>query len=879
MLLKTDHMNKQPAERLGRKREQLILDFMKDNDPQFPRRHAKLFDDYFCKSFEESRVGQKMGIAKNPYAIAALGGYGRQEQSVFSDVDILFLFKNRIPDEAEELVSEILYPLWDMGFEIGHATRTIKESVSLAGDDLEILMSLLDGRFICGISNLFQGLTEGLRKKIIRSRVKKIISMVVENSWERHRQFGDSAYLLEPNLKEGKGGLRDYHTMLWIARIKKELKTPRDLEYFGYLSQGEFESLENALSFISNARNHMHHITGRKSDQLYLDYQAQLARGLGYKEKGDYISVELFLGDLHKHMGFVKQSLLNFFAELGFVENSAHTKSILGKRTKIKGLDVKKNMLSFVSAEAVLKSPLLLMKIFFESLHLGIPISVEAKRIVKELLYIVDDDFRAEPSVVELFNRILMTSSPVLNGLDDMLSTGFLQCLIPEFSRIINRMQFDEYHIYPVERHSLRTVQVVTGFAGKPKGEKEQLCSVLYKEIRHKELLLWVSLLHDIGKGDTAKDHAKQGAEIAKSILKRSGFGAEHIDIASFLVENHLFLIKAATRRDIHDEETVIFCARKIKDIERLKMLYVLTVADSMSTGPKAWNDWTSSLLRDLFLKTMNILKKGELATTEAVETVERKKEDVLALMTGREDKKIAKTCFNFFSPRYMLYVPAENIPGHIELYKRLGNSGSVWDIAQLEEGNTRTVTVCAKNSPGLFSKISGVFTLNSMNILNAQIYTWKNDIALDIFTVTPPVDLVFEDEKWARAETDLHTALADEDYIAGRMKDRPLFKENQEKRTIKRPHRINVDNESSSFFTIIEVYTYDFPGLLFRITNTLFKCGLDIHVAKIATKVDQVVDVFYVRDFNGEKANSTEIVEKITSEIQKMLDAGGTKE
>jgi [protein-PII] uridylyltransferase len=316
------------SKRLKQKRERLTSSFLKGKEPDFLKSHAQILDDYFCESFEKSMVGPCMEINKNPYAIIAVGGYGRKEQCVHSDVDLLFLFKKRIPDKTDDLIREILYPLWDIGLDIGHATRSLKESVKLAGEDLEVLTSILDARYICGISLLYSELMEQLRKKVILKQANKIIICLIENSRNRHQRFGDSTYLLEPNLKEGQGGLRDYHTMLWIARIKYNLKEPRDLEYFGCLSQNEFQTLTKALSFIWDVRNHLHHITGKKCDQLYFEYQPKLAGSLKFNKKEALQPVERFLGKLHGEMEFIKQQNLMFLYEHETAKKGFHIKRL-----------------------------------------------------------------------------------------------------------------------------------------------------------------------------------------------------------------------------------------------------------------------------------------------------------------------------------------------------------------------------------------------------------------------------------------------------------------------------------------------------------------------------------------------------------------------
>ncbi|MFC1811206.1 [protein-PII] uridylyltransferase [Thermodesulfobacteriota bacterium] len=857
--------------RLQKRATQLISRFLKGDEPAFLHRHTQIIDSYFRESFETSLVGPRMGISENPYAIIALGGYGRGEQCIHSDIDLLFLFGKKIPGEAEELIREMIYPLWDLGLEVGYATRSMKECTRMAGKDFEILIPLLDARFVCGMSHLYTDLLARLRQGIIRKRSKKIITWLLDGNRARYVHFGDSSYLLEPNLKEGQGGLRDYHTMLWIARIEFDLKQPRDLEYHGCLSHDEFKELVESLSFIWNVRNRLHYLAGRKCDQLYFEYQEKLADTLQFKKLNGQQPVERFLGELHGRMEYIKERQQMFLYERGYLEKTKPGRKPL-KKTNVSGLKVEKDMLGFESPEAILRTPGLLIDIFNERIRLKIPLSAEAKRLVREFAYLIGEDFSNSVSAVQSFEKILAARTPDFNVLDEMLSTGLLVRLVPEMGGIVNRIQYDEYHFYPVDKHLLQTVQTVKTFdTGEDTGD-DPLCGNLYKELKNKALLLWATLLHDIGKSEPGGGHSEKGAEIVRAVLQRKGFEIEDVETISFLIEEHLLLAKTATRRDVYDEETAIICARRIKDVERLKMLYLLTVADAISTGPKAWNEWVSTLLRDLFLKVLSILEKGELATREAVETVERKRDAVLSSAPSQPDRQELEALLNVMSPRYLLYTPEHEMLEHFELYKDMGFDEFVWKITETADSNTRKVTICAKDRPGLFSKISGVFTLNGLDILDAQVFTWRNNIALDIFEVKPPPDQIFETEIWNRAEKHLNSALSGNLDLESALSEKVSAYRSSRRLAGERPHRVVVDNSSSSFFTIIEVFTYDFPGLLYSITNALFRCRLDIWVAKIATKVDQVVDVFYVRDFDGQKVDLPDQVEAIKSAVEAVL-------
>ncbi len=864
-----------PIRQLQERKQELLAHFVESDEPDFLTTHTDLLDDYFRESFARSSVGPCMGMEKNPYAIIALGGYGRKEQCLHSDVDVLLLFKKKIPDEAAALVQEIFYPLWDAGFEVSYATRSLKECLNLASHDFEVLTSLVDARFLCGISSLCSDLMEEMRSKILRKRAKEFILWLRERNEGRHTRFGDSTNLLEPNVKEGQGGLRDYHAMLWLGWAKYQIKEPRDLEYHGQLSHNEYLTLSEALSFIWTVRNWLHHISGRKCDQLYFEYQLKVAEALRFKDQNGQQGVEQFLGQLHGHMEFLKQQNLMFLNKVVPGKYRLRLGRARG-RLSVSGITAGQDALNFESSEAILENPYLLLEIFEQSVRLGLPLNIEARRLVQEFLHLVDEEFRRSPRVIQSLQRILLSPSQPLDVLDEMLNTGVLVALIPEMKEVVNLIQYDEYHIYPVDKHLLQAVQMLKDF-GKPELPSQDLFyGQLFKELKCPELLFWAVLLHDVGKGREGKDHSEHGAEIVSKVFQRLNFSDNDIETISFLVREHLLLTKTATQRDLNDEKVVVQCARKFRSIEELKMLYLLTVADSKATGPKAWNDWMAALLNELFFKIYHILESGELATPKAVDMVEKKRKEIFheSLSMPQGDLQLL---FDQMSPRYLLYTPAKDILRHTELYQRLGKAPFVLEAQTLPGTNYRTVAVCAKDRPGLFSKISGVLTLNNLDILNAQIYTWRNRIALDIFMVKAPPDTLFEEEAWTRVRKDLYAALNGDLALDTVLDEKLRAYQSAIKSTASRPDKIVVDNKGSDFFTIIEVYTYDFPGLLYRITDALFRCDLDVWVAKIATKVDQVLDVFYVRDLDGQKVTDPKWVATIKETIGQVLTSNRT--
>ncbi|MBW1615208.1 MAG: [protein-PII] uridylyltransferase, partial [Deltaproteobacteria bacterium] len=852
-----------PIKILEEKREGLINLFLQNKSSDFLYKHCGLIDEYFKSAFEVAGGNKSIKPDIERYAIVALGGYGRREQAICSDIDIMILFEEGIPKSSEDFISEVVYPLWDLKFELGYSFKNVNEPIKIEKEHFETFTALLDSRFVCGNKGLYLKLVKNLKEKLESSESQTITDWLIETNRKRHKKFGDSSYLLEPNLKEGKGGLRDYHTILWIARIKFGLKDFKDLERVGIFSHEEFNRLKDCLDFIWNVRNRLHYITKRKCDYFYKEYQMPAALDMGFTQEKNRKPVEVFLGILHNRMEFIKYLFLIFIYE----KCRSRTERIKDKQVDKpdKRLVIKEGYIQYVSSEAILEDPKLLIKIFEYSAKLNIPLSAEANRVTEDFLYLIEGKYQNSPEILKSFENILLAPLSDFNPLNLMLNIGVLVKYIPEFKEITDLIQYNDYHLYPVDKHSIYTLKTIKRFGRSEDITSDALCDELYTTLENKKPLLWAALLHDIGKGYSVGEHSKIGAKIATEILKRKKLKTKDIDVVSFLIENHLFLIKTATRRDIQDEGTAIFCARKIKSIKRLAMLYLLTVADSIATGPKAWNKWTEALLQDIFFKTYNIIDKGELASEQTIEIIEEKKKEIIPLNSS---------VFKAMSPRYLLYTDIKDIKDHIKLYGRLKNNSFVWHIKKVIESDTRKITLCAQDKPGLFSKIAGVLTLNGIEILDANINTWTNGIALDIFKVKPPQDKIFEKEKWKKAAIDIGFALAGKLNIKEALKKRKRDYniERDKNKGENKADNAHINNNISKFFSIIEVTTYNAPDILFRITDAIFEKDIDIRIAKIATKADRIIDVFYVRNLYGEKIVSPDKIEGLKTAIYDAL-------
>jgi [protein-PII] uridylyltransferase len=839
----------------------------------FQDQYTEVMDQYFRRSLQESSAGQSLFRNKNPFALIALGGYGRKDLCLFSDIDVMVLFGSKVPSMAKPLVEEIFYPLWDEGIELGYGTRSIKDCLGLAKDNFEALTSMMDARFICGDSPLYLSFFADLQKKVVHKRAMAFKRWLLEKHELRMAIFGDASYLLEPNLKEGIGGLRDFHHILWLAKAFFDLKVPRDLEYLGELSHTEYEDLVKNADFIRLLRNRLHHLSGRKNDRLTYDYQEKIAESLGYQEQNDVLGVEHFLGRLHGAMASLKSIHRSFV-----LTHLSHKNQLMGEshpKDLPKSLQLVQGEIGFDSATRILSNPFVLMEIFDTACRLGVPLSLEAKRLVREFLHLIDERFRCSPKAVGGFLRII-NHSRAFEALDAMLEVGFLDAFIPEFGQIRDRVQFDSYHIFPVGTHSLQTARNLKNL---PK-EKDILLLTIFSEISDPELLFIAALFHDVGK--VGKSHARRGALITRNILKRFGYDDERGEKILFLVAHHLLLAETATRRDLNDEKVVVQAARIIENAERLKMLYLLTWADAKATGPRAWNEWIENLVEELFFKVLHTFEKGDLATPDASHRMRQTMLWVKKETEGDIPAHELDELFEAMTPRYLLESKPGHVARHVMTFRSLrdgfkNDPSSVFHLDAKDEasGDVWEVTFMAKDRPGLFSDIAGVMALNNINILAAKVYTWRDGTAVDVFKVSSPLDRLHSAEIWNKARKELGEVLRGKLALSSRLQEKALPSILSVPKSPARPPEVIVDNDSSDFFTLIEVFAGDHIGLLYRITHTLFGLGIDIRIAKIATKADLIADVFYVRDLEGQKIVDKERVEGIKKALLHELRQG----
>jgi [protein-PII] uridylyltransferase len=807
-------------------------------------------------------------------ALVAIGGYGRGELNPFSDIDLMFLHSGKSPQRTEDIAQKLLYFLWDMRLDVGYSVRTISDCQEMANADMTVKTALLDSRFLIGSRPLFTDFQKMLLTQILAKGSDAFIREKVEDMKKRREKYGSSVYLLEPNIKEGEGALRDLHTALWVVKIKFKITEPRELITKGVMSEEELASFNESLWYLWRIRNELHYMAGRKNDQLTFDAQIKLARYFGYEDRGKSLAVEEFMRDYYLHATKVEHLSSTLISRCVIREDS--TRKLLGyftRRPVGEGFFVIRGELVIPDESIIEQDPNRLMKIFEYAQKQGVPLNIKVKSLIRRNLDQVNDKFRRSREANDSFFSILRSGKGVAETLRTMHHLEFLIRFIPEFERIYCKVQHDLYHIYTVDVHSLFAVEEIVKLQKGEYAKELPLLTGLANEVDKRELLLLAVMLHDIGKGEGG-GHADFGANLMPTIARRMGLSKEDSERLEFLVRNHILMAHIAQRRDLHDEKMIIQFSRQMGTSENLKMLYLLTFADIRGVGPDVWTEWKALLLQELYEKAFKVLERGDFKMEASGERVKRVKRRVIEHLGDEYPVALAKEELKAMTTRHLLSNKASVLAEHVRILLSLEEEHIVMKVVHEVDKGYSTFTICTHDVPGLFSKITGVMAANGINILGAQIHTSSNGKALDILQVNSPQGFVITDEnRWQRVQSDMRQVLEGKVRIGALVEKRyrPTLLGDKPKPTF--PSRVEIDNEVSENYSVIDIYTHDKVGLLYRITSTLTELGLYIGVSKISTKVDQVADVFYVRDIFAHKVTSPEKLAEIRARLLKAID------
>ena len=805
--------------------------------------------------------------SKNPsaaerMAIVAVGGYGRGTLAPGSDIDLLFVLPYKQTPWGEQVVEYMLYMLWDLGLKVGHATRNIDECIRLSRSDMTIRTSILEARFLWGETKLFDDLVQRFDQEVVKGTGPEYATAKLAERDERHRKVGESRYLVEPNVKDGKGGLRDLQTLFWIAKYFYRVRTGEELVAHGVFKAEEYALFLKAEDFLWAVRCHMHFATGKAEERLHFDLQREIAERLGYKRHPGLSPVERFM----KHYFLVAKDvgdLTRIFCAGLEEEQAKHVpgfnRLLAGftrRRRKLPGTSdflIDNGRITVADETVFERDPVNMIRLFWFADKHGLEYHPDALKLMTRSLKLVDRNLRRDAEANRLFLDVLTSDrDPELN-LRRMNEAGLLGRLIPDFRKIVAMMQFNMYHHYTVDEHLIRCAGVLSELERGDGGKLHPLSHKLLPGLKpHRELLYVAVLFHDIAKG-RPEDHSEAGGRIARRLCPHMGFNPAETETIAWLIEHHLTMSLTAQTRDLNDRKTIEDFAAVVQSVERLKLLLVLTVCDIRGVGPGVWNGWKGQLLRTLYYETELLLTGGfsEVAREKRAAAARQELEAALADWTERDRKRLVRLHYD----NYLLAVSlgdqvrhAEFIRGADQGHKSLSTMVRTHEFEAVTE-----ITVLSPDHPRLLSVIAGACAAAGGNIVDAQIFTTTDGRALDTILISREFDR--DEDETRRAE---RVGRLIEDVLSGRS----WLPEMIEKRTKPRrgtkafriEPRAEVRNALSNRFSVIEVEGLDRPGLLSEITGAISDLSLDIASAHITTFGEKVIDTFYVTDLTGQK-------------------------
>ncbi len=807
---------------------------------------------------------------KNPsqaerLAIVAVGGYGRGTLAPGSDIDLLFLLPYKQTPLGEQLVEYILYALWDLGLKVGHATRNLDECIRLSRSDMTIRTAVLEARYLCGDERIVDELIARFDLEVVKNTGPEYVQAKLAERDERHAKAGESRYLVEPNVKDGKGGLRDLHTLFWIGKYFYRVRTGEELVDKGVFTRAEYLQFRKAEDFLWAVRCHMHFLTGKAEERLHFDIQRDIAERLGYTSHPGLSAVERFM----KHYFLVAKSVGDLTRIFCAKLEDEQAKSAPGfnrllssfsrRRRKLAGTSdflVDNHRITIADEHVFERDPVNLLRLFWFADRHGLEYHPDAMQLVTRSLKLIDRGLRRDGEANRLFLDLLTSErNPELN-MRRMNETGLLGKLIPDFNKVVAMMQFNMYHHYTVDEHLIRCIGVLSEIEHGGGDKEHPLIHEIMPGLKHRREVLYAAvLLHDIAKG-RPEDHSEAGARIAARLCPHMGLSAEESELVAWLVQHHLLMSMTAQTRDLNDRKTIEDFANVVQSVERLKLLLVLTVCDIRGVGPGVWNGWKGQLLRTLYYETELLLTGGfsEVSRARRGEAARKELADALADWPERERQRYLKLHYD----NYLLAVSLADQVRHAEFIRAADAEGRKLATMVRPHGfeAVTEITVLAQDHPRLLSVIAGACAAAGANIVDAQIFTTADGRALDTILINRefPHD---EDEK-RRAD---RVGRLIEDVLSGKSWLPQIIQQRARPKRGAKAFRVmplvTIGNTLSNRFSVIEVEGLDRPGLLSEITGAISDLSLDIASAHITTFGEKVIDTFYVTDLTGQKVES----------------------
>lgn len=806
------------------------------------------------------------------WCILAVGGYGRSELSPRSDIDLLILTRHR-ETEIEELARSVFYSLWDAGLTASPSVRTLAEGLSLAARDLSAKTASLQARLLVGDASLYEEFQRRVLADSRREKGKPFLKALLADIRLRHAKSADATFNLQPDIKEGRGGLRDVHSLCWAGLVALGAATPRDLGRLGYFSEEEAAAVDRAVDYILRVRRQLHIASGRPNDRLFFAYQSDVALGMGYATENGITPVVALNRDLSIHAAVINWASDSFWERLesevleSHNSRSARRTASFGARTNGKPPDLPIDLEKpFGHDEA--------LWLFAEAARRGQKMSHTLSRIIKTRLEGQGPIEAWSGDALLSFLDILRANQVADSLLESLDDCGLLEACIPEWKAIRYLVHDDFYHQLTVDRHSAVAVELV-GKLASGQGAEGPLAAAIAADLPSLSTVLLAALLHDIGKGTPGADHSVVGIDLVERIGIRMGLLPETLEDLKFLVREHLTLARIATRRDLDDESLIQSLAQRIGAPDRLRMLYLLTVADSIATGPSAWTEWKAALVRDLFFRTLRSLL-GETRTGESSETLLKMRRNELgSVLRGAGPSEEVERFLQVMPATYLLSQPASAIREDFRLRASLRHGGSSVGVRHTTGASYDELTLVGPDQPGLLWRVCGVFALHSVNVLEARVYTDANGEVLDSFRLADAFESEISAEKREGIARDVERALEGRLSLSYRL-GRKLRHYRSPRSEPEVKTRVAVDNNVSAEWTVVEVHARDRLGLLYAITRTLSELNVVIYLAKVATRGPEAIDVFYVQDIRRRKLTDEEHIGELERAIQFELDEFG---
>ena len=815
-------------------------------------------------------------------AIVATGGYGRGELAPYSDIDLLFLVPYKRTPHTEQIVEYMLYLLWDMGLKVGHATRSIDDCMRQAEADLTIRTSLLEARWLTGDKELFNKFRRRFAADVVSRGGAKFVEAKLAERDDRLRRMGSTRYLLEPNVKEGKGGLRDLQTLFWIAKYLYRVVDVAGLVKEGVLTDGDADMFTRAQEFLWTVRCHLHYLAGRAEERLTFDVQDTIAERMGYGDGAEARRVERFMKDYY----LVAKDVGDLTRVVCAVLEDRHKKS--RGRFRLPSFSFRKrNINGFIQDGGRLNvedpgdfsaHPARLIGLFREAQRHGLDIHPEALRLVTKNLDLIDDQLRADGEANALFMDILTADEDPETALKRLNESGVFGRFIPEFGRVVAQMQYDMYHVYTVDEHTIRAIGILHGIETGALAEDHPVSCSVIGEVQSIRALYMALLLHDIAKG-RGGDHSEIGAGIALELAPRLGLDEWETETVSWLVRHHLLMSNTAFKRDVDDPMTVADFVSVVQSPERLRLLLILTVADIRAVGPGVWNGWKASLLRELYWRSQEALAGG-LPEDRRAARVENVKESLRPGLSGWSEEHV-EAHFALANDSYWLTFDEATLLHHAGLVRKAEDEGLKLHIETTVE-RSRDVTrlvVYAPDHPGLFAKIAGAMALSGASVVDARIVTLNDGMALDTFWIQNSKARAFSGrDRLDKLRRRIGEALSGR-LLPARELDRVRRRAIPSRNSVfKVPPGVIIDNKASAGHTVIEVNGRDRPGFLHDVTARITGLGLQIASAHVSTYGERVVDVFYVRDIFGLKIERDDKLKAIHAGLLQAIGGEGVE-